>query len=100
MGKRKYPEMVRARMFRFDDGVTVHLFRDETRIQFGDSDHLIGSALMTNPGDYGLKNHKDWQIFKSGRGEFVDGKHTTLLGELRKKGEEMKILDCNVHNEA
>lgn len=80
----KYPQRVFAEMTRFsdesghwylDENGLCYLVRNETKIEFGHSDNLIGTVIMTNPGSYGLNKVQGWEEFRSGHGE-----HQQLVG--------------------
>jgi len=75
---RKFPQHVFAEMTRFsdqsgrwylDEKSDCFLVRNKTRIVFSQSDHLIGTVIMTNPGSYGLNEVEGWEEFRSGKGE-------------------------------
>lgn len=75
---RKYSQLVFAEMTRFNNGSgqwhigdngVCYLVRNRTRIEFGNSDNLIGTVIMTNPGSYGLDKVKGWNEFRVGHGD-------------------------------
>lgn len=85
--KLMYPQTVLAEMTRFenpaggwhlDKNGLCYLVRNKTRIEFGHSDQLIGTVIMTNPGSYGLDKVKGWEEFRKGEGE---GKQLTGYGK-------------------
>lgn len=61
-----YPEPVSARMVRVKDENEYLLIRQETKIMFGNSNRLIGSVIMTNPGSFEFKKTPGWDGFKKG----------------------------------
>jgi len=85
--KLMYPQSVFAEMTRFenpeggwhlDKNGLCYLVRNKTRIEFGHSDQLIGTVIMTNPGSYGLDKVKGWEEFRKGEGK---GKQLTGYGK-------------------
>lgn len=80
----KYPQEVSAEMQRFRDSNgkfyldrngKCYMTRNKTKIKLGDSDKLIGSIIMTNPGSYGLNKIDGWNGFVEGKGseEKIEG---------------------------
>lgn len=76
--QRKYPQRVFAEMTRFsdesgcwylDENEHCYLVRNKTKIEFGHSDNLIGTVIMTNPGSYGLNKVPGWEEFRLGHGD-------------------------------
>lgn len=65
---RKYPERIAARMTRIINQDEVLLIRQNTKINFGSSNAIIGTVFMTNPGSFDFKHTKGWAEFKSGNG--------------------------------
>jgi hypothetical protein len=81
---RKFNQEVSSEMHRFrnengmwdlDKGKKCFLVRNKTQIHFGNSDNLICTVIMTNPGSYGLDKLKGWNEFESGQGNpyILDG---------------------------
>lgn len=74
---RIFPQAVIGRMRRFpkedgnyhtDNNGKCYLVRDQTAIRFGDSDRVICSVIMTNPGSFGFDQIAGWASFVSGAG--------------------------------
>ncbi|MFD0620356.1 hypothetical protein ACFQZR_23095 [Paenibacillus sp. GCM10027629] len=65
---RVYPEQVTASMIRVIHDDEVLLIRHSTEIHFGESDDLLGIAVMTNPGKFEFSKTSGWSEFKLGIG--------------------------------
>lgn len=76
---RLYPQKVYGRMRRIRDSVggfvkdvnggKCYLVRDQTKIKFDNTEKLIATVFMTNPGSYGFDRIDSWGGFVSGIGE-------------------------------
>lgn len=65
---RVFPEQVTASMIRVIHDDEVLLIRHSTEIHFGESNELLGIAVMTNPGKFEFHKTPGWNEFKLGAG--------------------------------